>query len=228
MVVGAGLAWALWGGIPDQVEIQAEMVRQGAFTTVTADASGAVTSVEAVPGDLVDDGDVIVRMSSGGGTHTVVSSTAGTVQGIYVEVGAEVAPGDPLASIVDEASSATLFAVSYVDADDAVSLKSLPQALVFPATVDASQYGSLIGRVTFVADVPATQAEMSAALQSQALASAFLEITGGVPYLVIVGFEEPPTWTNDQEPPFGITDGTRADVIATIGVERPIDILFGG
>ncbi len=227
-VVLLALSWGIWGGIPNQVEMQVEMTRAGAFSVVSSDSDGTVSRLLVSPGETVSSGTVLVAVDTANGTASVVSGVSGTIQGLSVSVGAQISVGDQVATVVDDSSAGELQAVTYVDSSDAVELRTLPDSLVSPHNVDASQYGSLIGKVTFVADIPATLAEMTATLQSETLAGSLLETTRGVPYLVLIGFDAPPLWTNDQEPPFDIVDGTPADAIATIGVERPIDLLFGG
>ncbi|MCP4374641.1 MAG: hypothetical protein GY794_00455 [bacterium] len=228
IVVILASAWGIWGGIPNQLVMTVEMIRKDAMVTVTADTAGKVQRTWVVPGDTVNFGDPILTISSGGRETPLKALAPGTVQGFSVSIGDSFAAGDPLATVVNEKSRGTLRAVTYVNASDAVELRGRPDTLVTPATVDTALYGRLIGVVSFVADVPASSKEMAVTLRSTLLAESLFKATGGVPYLVSITFDDPPHWSNDRNPSFQITHGTSAQAIATIGMVRPIDLLFGG
>ena len=98
---------------------------------------------------------------------------------------------------------------------------------VLPATVDPTVFGSLSGRVSFVSTLPASYASMVATLQSEPLADEFHAAAAGVPYLVVVEFDDPPVWTNDDPPPGLVVDATPAEISGVVSRERPISLLFG-
>lgn len=227
LLLAASLAWGIWGGIPNQITMSTELVREGAFSANVSGVGGTVTQIFVAPGDSVTAGDPILTVSSDAVERDILAGASGTVQGISVVEGDETRPGEPVATVVDETSHGVLSAVTYVGPDDAVELRSLPVVSVAPAVVDAASFGRLEGVVAFVADVPASPTQMAATLQSTALADSLLQSTGGVAYLVRIAFDEPLRWTNDDAPPFDIVDGTAAEAIATLSVERPIDLLFG-
>lgn len=221
------LVWSVAGEIPERVSVGGVMTRQGAIVEVLAPSSGVVTEVATTPSHHVAAGDVLATLQdSDGNAVQIVAPTAGVVQGVGVRTSMEVTAGSPVATIVEESSTTTLRAITYVSPLVVQQLSGIDDVTVVPASVDQAEYGSLEGTISFVADVPASAAEMATVLGTEELADEFDQVSGGIPYLVVIEFDEPPVWSNDDAPPFEIVAGTIAEISAIVSRERPIDRVF--
>jgi len=234
IAIGVGLAavlallvWGFVGSIPERFSVGGVMTRPDAIVRVVAPGTGTVASVSVAAGSSIEAGAPLATITdSDGDTVKVTSTVDGIVQGIATGVGLEVAAGDIVATVLDESAKGGLSVVTYVESTEALELAGVDEVTVAPATVDQNTYGSLDGRVAFVADVPASSTAMIEQLNNEALATEFMNNTGGAPYLVIIEFDDPPQWTGEA-PPFEIVAGTLAEVSAITSRERPIHTLFG-
>ena len=222
------VVWSVVGRIPQSVTVSGMLVRAGAETTAHAPTGGVVSTSAVGPGDTVQTGDPLVTLVGDDGSAVQVESPArGTVQEVAVRPGATVDAGAVVASILDTRATGHLRAVTYVEAPTAAELSGAQDVTVLPATVDPTVHGSLEGDVAFVATLPASHASMVATLQSEALADEFHAAAAGVPYLVVVEFDDPPAWTNGDAPPGLLVDATLAEVSGVVSRDRPITLLFG-
>ena len=184
--------WAFAGSIPERISVPGVMTRPGAVVEVFAEAAGTVSAVSVVTGQTVATGTPSSTMTGEDGSQLdVVSTIDGVVQGVSARAGLIVSAGTSMATIVDEASDAPLRALAYLNPADIQSLGVTDRVTVAPAAVNGTKYGSLVGHVTFVGDVPASIPEMGEELGSTALAQEFSQATGGISYLVIVEFDDP-------------------------------------
>lgn len=222
-------AWGVFGRVPQVVTVPGVLVRAGAESVARAKSPGSVRELQIRVGDRLDVGDVVLTVATRDGDVEVVeASSGGTVQEVTVAVGESVDAGTVVARILDTRSEAPLEAVAYVDGITASQLGGATDVTVQPASVDPTEYGSLEGTVGFVSTLPASVDSMATTLQSEALADSLLRAAGGVAYLVVVEFDDPPRWTNDDPPPFLLADSTLADVSGVVTSKRPISLLFGG
>lgn len=235
LAAAAGLAvvvvffvWATVATIPDRITVGATMIRADALAGVLVPDAGIVTSVLVKPGDSVETGDMVAALSPGDGSSSDVNAPiSGVVQEVLVVEGDSVMAGDAIAIVIDESSTESLQAVTYVGPQDANALRAIDTVTVQPSTVDTTMYGALVGRVSFVSQVPASLVSMTNMLGSSALAMSFSSDTNGLAYLVVVDFGDTLEWTNGSAPSFDIIDGTLAQLSAIISDDRPIDLILG-
>ena len=96
-----------------------------------------------------------------------------------------------------------------------------------PSTVKQEEFGSLVGRVKSVADVPTSRQAMMAVLADSDLVERFTREIG-LPLQVIVELERDPAtlsgyrWTSSQGPPLRISPGTLCHASVNVKEQAPI------
>jgi len=110
--------------------------------TYTAESSGTVRTIYISAGDKVEEGDKLVRLSSGG---TVTADFAGTVNAVNVEEGDEVGSGDSLVQVADFEHMQVSFRVDEYDigevqVGDAVTVTATATEQTFESSVATINY----------------------------------------------------------------------------------------
>jgi multidrug resistance efflux pump len=246
-VILAALLWGFVGRVPRTVSGQAILAQPGGITNVVATAPGMVTEVMVAPGDLIAPGQVIARLQAladlddvpaagavaspvADRSIAVVSPQRGRVVELLVDPGNVVDIGDPVASF--EGDDDTVIAFMYVS--DAVGKQIDPgmKVQVSPATVDASQYGYLVGRVESVSEYPVTERGLTRLLDNDQLVRQLL--SDGPVLQVVIELEENPatesgyTWSSPKGPPYELSHGTFAEAAIVLDEQRPIELVLPG
>lgn len=216
-VVAFGI-WSVFGSIPEHRSMLSVFERSGAVTTVLADASGTLTEVDVVPGDVVVAGDVLgVVTAADGSEHALASSGDGVVQEVAGARGDVIAQGARFVLVLDERSDAPLYAFTYLGAADAAALQVGADVEMTPLGSDAEP---LSGTVDFVGTLPTDRPAVLADVRNEELTDTLIAEAGGVAHLVRVRVE---TGADDARP----VDGSTAVMEITLATDRPIDVLFG-
>jgi HlyD family secretion protein len=156
----------------------------------------------------------------------VVSPYAGQVLELKVYRGSPISEGAPVISIQPDVEA--LEVLVYVRSSRAKDVKPGMDAEVSPGTVRREEYGFLRGKVTFVADYPATPASMMRNLENESLIQALS--VGPVTELRIAlepaGTPSGYLWSSRQGPPLQLSSGTLCTALIVTRTQRPITLVL--
>ena len=158
----------------------------------------------------------------------VVSSYSGRVLEIMVARGNMVHEGTNMLTL--EKLSSGLESVIFVPAFHGKKVKVGMSVHISPSTVQAEEYGFMIGKVHSVSELPTTPEGMLGVLQSETLVS---ELTGNRAHIKMVATleadETTPSgykWSSSKGPPLNIYSGTICTAFIMIGEKRPISYVI--
>jgi HlyD family secretion protein len=146
------------------------------------------------------------------------------------EQGAMVNQGESLFTLdLTGRTVAALEALVYVPAKDGKRVAAGMVVQIAPATVRPEEFGYLLGKVTYVSDLPASARSMSRVLKNDSLVAT---LTGGTPpHEVHVDLlpdsiaESGYKWTTAKGPPMKIQSGTLGTAAIVIESRRPIEMV---
>ena len=159
-------------------------------------------------------------------TWRVRTTVAGRVTEIKSQLGANLAPGDPVLSI--ETGEEGLDVLIYVSPGDGKRVAPGMPVLVSPSTARRETYGAMNGTVQSLSEFPASPSGMAAVLQNQDLVESFS--AAGPPYPGRVALTPNPAstsgfdWTSLRGEDLVITPGTLASVEIRVANEPPITL----
>lgn len=242
-VIVAAVVWGFVGSVPTTVSAQAILIHQGGGQRIVATSSGQVLTVSVNEGEVVSQGQVIGWLETLSPSAAqansasqpkqqipIISPITGRIDEVLAAPGSVVSVGDPVATI--EALNAKLEAYAYVPIGPGKQLKSGMTVQVSPTSVDASQYGYLIGHVQSVSDFPVTEQGLSQLLNNDTLTNQLLGL-GPVLQVIVTLAPDPHTpsgfkWSSPKGPPFALTHGTLAGAQIIIAQHRPIHLVLPG
>lgn len=158
----------------------------------------------------------------------VLSPYAGRVLEVVADRGDVVNPGTPLLSV--EVLSENLEAVLFVPASAGKRVQPGMVVRVSPSTVKREEYGSILGKVTWVAEFPSSSRGMTRLLGNEALVTSLME--QGPPIQVNVALTpdaSTPTgfrWSSSKGPSIKISSGTLAAGDVVVKADRPISLVI--
>lgn len=218
LLLAIAVVWGFAGSVVTTVQGSGLLIRENAVSTILAPHVGRVEEVFVREDDHVEEGDLILRLSSFGDTAgeltDVTSPQAGRVL-IVAAQGSIVEQSLPLASVEDP--SRPLRAVVYVAAADAFKVMTGMRTKVQPATNFGEDTSVLVGTVERAARFPADRDDMMFRLQNEGWVDS-LSAMGPVLEVVI-----------DVAPkaqPERFYSGTPCNAAITIDQRRPIDFLL--
>lgn len=164
----------------------------------------------------------------------VLAPYAGRVVEAKVNAGQVVTRGTPLLTIERdrEGGHGAPVAILYVGAQDGKRLAEGMRVEVSPSSTRREEHGFIHGRVTRVADVPASSAGLLRTLQNDQLVRSFTTAFGGTPFEVEVALDADAAtrsglrWSTAAGPDFAIESGTLADGEFTVRRVRLIGLAF--
>ena len=161
-------------------------------------------------------------------TWRIRATEAGRVTEIKSQLGASLAPGEPVLSI--ETGAEGMDVLIYVSPADGKRVAPGMPVLVSPGTARRETYGAMNGTVQDLSEFPASPGGMAAVLRNQDLAESFSQ--NGPPYpgrvaltpnpLSVSGFD----WTSQRGEELAITPGTLASVEIRVANEPPIALVL--
>jgi HlyD family secretion protein len=159
----------------------------------------------------------------------VFAPVDGEVVELKVSAGGTVSEDAPVVTIQPDRNAA-LEIVAYVPADMAKECRRSMLVQVSPSIAKREEFGYMEGRVTFVADYPATAAAIMRQFQNESLISA-LSGTGPVSEVRANLDPDPSTfsgfrWSSSKGPAIRITAGTISDIHIVTRVQSPADLLM--
>lgn len=164
----------------------------------------------------------------------VLAPYSGRVVEAKVNEGQVVGRGTPLLTIErdPEGGRGAPVALLYVTAQDGKRLAEGMVVEVSPSSTRREEHGFIHGRVTRVAEVPASSAGLLRTLQNDQLVQSFTTALGGTPFEVEVALQRDPAtrsglrWSTGSGPDFTIESGTLADGEFTVRQVRLIGLAF--
>ena len=192
---------------------------------------GFVTEVLVQTGDHVEQGQALAQMRQRDGQVVDIEApVGGDVATILVKPGTYSDVGTPVFTLV--ADDDELIAVVYVPAQEGKVVRNGMRVFVSPSTAPAAQYGSMLGTVGSVSELPASPARIRLNLGDNDDLVDFL--TGGEPVLEIaVALELDPStpsgyrWSSGSGPPFTISAATLGTATIVIDEGSPASQIFG-
>lgn len=162
----------------------------------------------------------------------VRSTASGSVAEVKVAVGDVVTAGTPLLSLVPEGRDKAkdgLIAQVFIAAGEGKKVRPGMPVQVAPTTVKREEYGSIMGRVRNVSDIPVTTEGMMRVLKNQQLVRDLSH--AGTPIRIEVELERADTpsgyrWSSSQGAKLSIDQGTLVTGFVTVRRVRLITMLF--
>ena len=158
----------------------------------------------------------------------ILSPYSGRVLEVLANRGDVVNPGTPILSV--EVLSENLQAVLFVPASTGKKVQPGMTVRLSPSTVKREEYGSLLGKVTWVAEFPSTARGMIRLLGNEALVTKLM--TQGPPIQVNVALTRDPAtptgyrWSSSRGPNLKISSGTLASGDIVVQEDRPIRLII--
>lgn len=158
----------------------------------------------------------------------VLSPFSGRVLEVLADRGSVVTPGTPVLSV--EVLSEDLMAVLFVPASAGKKVQKGMVVQVSPSTVKREEYGSMLGRVVWVAEFPSSARGMTRLLGNEALVTKLM--TEGPPIQVNVALIRDPAtptgyrWSSSRGPSLKISSGTLASGGVVVKEDRPIALVI--
>jgi HlyD family secretion protein len=160
----------------------------------------------------------------------VRSPYTGRIVEIAVELGAVIDRGESLVTLNPTGRTvAALTAMAYVPAADGKRISPGMAVQIVPSTVKAEEFGYMLGKVTYVSDLPATARSMMRALKSEELVKAMMGTTP--PHEVHIDLLPDPStasgyrWSSAQGPPIRIESGTLCQAAIIVDSRHPIEMV---
>lgn len=158
----------------------------------------------------------------------ILSPYSGRVLEVLASRGDVVNPGTPILSV--EVLSENLQAVLFVPASAGKKVQTGMTVRVTPSTVKREEYGSMLGKVTWVAEFPSTARGMTRLLGNEALVTRLMQ--QGPPIQVNVALQRDrstPTgyrWSSSHGPNIKISSGTLASGDVVVQEDRPFRLVI--
>jgi len=158
----------------------------------------------------------------------VLSPYSGRVLEVLANRGDVVNPGTAILSV--EVLSENLQAVLFVPATAGKKVQKGMEVRISPSTVKREEYGSLLGKVTWVAEFPSTSRGMIRLLGNEALVAKLME--QGPPIQVNVELERDPStptgyrWSSSRGPSLKISSGTLASGDVVVQEDPPFRLVI--
>ena len=161
----------------------------------------------------------------------IVSLYTGRVIETAVDVGDIVQSGTPLIRIeLMGRDIKTMEAVMYFPAAEGKRVQQGMTAQVAPVIVEQSEFGYLLGLVTYVADYPSTREGMMRTLQNETLVRELSQ--GGAPIEVRADLIPDPRtpsgykWSSSRGPDVRLQTGTACFSMVTVARQKPIGLVI--
>lgn len=224
--------WGVFGRIITTLEQPGLLTTSPPVEFVPAPEPGQVAALLVQPGDTVEAGQALARLSPADAEAdpvTVTSPTSGRVIALRTTPGEPVDAGTPLLSLAAyDPDALRQVVIAFVPLEDRQRLKVGMEVQVLPATVEAETYGYLGGRVASVAGFAATREELLAALGDPGYAD---ELAASGPVFEVrvaleTGDDGAFVWSASDGPDFDLVSGTPCLLKIEMDAERPISRVF--
>lgn len=225
LVLGAALAWGIFGRITTRLELAGTLTLSNPVTLVTAQDTGYVSQLDVESGDVVFSDQVMAYITTPAGPVEVRSPVPGRVLARRVTVGTPVEPDMPLLSLeVFDSEGQQRNVVTYATLAERQQLETGMSADILPATVASERYGYLQGTVRTIGEYAATPEEIRAVLGENAAVEALMARSPVFEVRIALDTEADGTlaWTASDGPPEDLLSGTPCQIRIAVERERPI------
>ena len=161
----------------------------------------------------------------------VISPYTGRVLNIGVDEGGLVSHGEPICKLELMGNDIkNLEAVVYFPAGSGKKVRPGMTAQISPSTVEQSEYGFMLGLVTYVSEYPSTGQSMMKSLKNEALVKELS--AGGAPIMVKVDLIPAPKtpsgykWSSSEGPTIKLQTGTLCFGNVTVSSQKPISLVI--
>jgi len=160
--------------------------------------------------------------------ETVVSPYSGEILELKVSPGSTVTEGEAVLSIQPDVDM--LEALVYVSSSRAKEVHSGMEVQISPSSVKREEFGFMKGKVTFIADYPATSAALMRNFQNELLVTS-LTSSGPITEVRVAlerdaGSPSGFMWSSSLGPPVRISNGTLCDTEIVTRRQPPITLLL--
>jgi HlyD family secretion protein len=160
--------------------------------------------------------------------QTVDAPVAGTVTEISASLGDVVATGTPIVRISTNAQKMDV--LLFVSPADGKRVKPGFSASIEPSVVKREEFGSVVGIVASISELPLSNAAINAILHNDKLVEQFSQ--NGSPVVIRADLISDPntvsqlTWTTGSGPNFDIESGTMAKAAITVSTQAPVSLIL--
>jgi HlyD family secretion protein len=160
--------------------------------------------------------------------QTVDAPVAGTVNEISASLGDVVAMGTPIVRISTNAQEMDV--LLFVSPADGKRVKLGFSVSVEPSVVKREEFGSVVGTVSSISELPLSNAAINAILHNDKLVEQFSK--NGSPVVIRADLISDPnnvsqlTWTTGSGPDFDIESGTMAKAAITVSIQSPVSLIL--
>ena len=159
--------------------------------------------------------------------QVVYSPAAGVVTEIDINIGVHVESGQQLLTIEQHGKGLTMYA--YVPVTKGKKVQLGMKAQVAPTFVERDLYGSILGKVIRISDLPVDPALLQKRFGNEEVVKSL--IGGGPPLEIHIELEKDPStesgflWTSSKGPPVQITAGSGASISIITREMHPVDLI---
>jgi len=160
---------------------------------------------------------------------TILSPYAGRVVELKTGPGMLVNQGSPVLTIERAGTKGSLEAVIYLSAAEGKKVRPDMVGQIVPSTVRREEHGFMIGKVSYVADYPATPQSMQLLLQNDALVR---DLAGDAPPIEVRAAIQPAAnqsgyqWSSAAGAPVTLSSGTLCRAEIVVERQRPISLVI--
>lgn len=162
----------------------------------------------------------------------IYSSESGVVLEVLINEGAYVQAGSPLIHLeyASEINPSSLF-YGFVSIKEGKQIHKGLKVEIEPTTVNAEEYGAMIGVVREISLFAVSKEDMSSLIQNEQLINYLMHGQVAVMQMTIEPIKDSTTvsgykWTSRKGPPFKISTGTVAKISTIAGHTKPIFYFF--
>lgn len=161
-------------------------------------------------------------------TATIVSPYTGRVVELKAGPGMLINQGGPVLTVERAGASGGLEAVIYLSAAEGKKVRPEMLGQITPSTVRREEHGFMLGKVSYVADYPATRQSMMLLLQNEALVR---DLAGDAPPIEVRAAMLPAAnqsgyqWSSAAGAPVTLSSGTLCRAEIVVERQRPISLV---
>lgn len=236
LLLGIGLllagvvVWGVVGRIPTTVTGQGILtfVSNSVLPIQSLDA-GTIDDVFVTPGESIQQGDVIARLTKTNGDLTeVISPYTGRILSLETPVGTEIALNQNVAYVERfNETDRKPEAIIYIPITQAIQVTPGMEVQISPLNVQQSQFGFIQGRVKSVGENIASNDDLRRVLNReeivQAIASQGLVVEIHIELIASDDFASGVLWSSNTAQQLQIQEGTPCGASITIKQEPPIN-----
>jgi multidrug efflux pump subunit AcrA (membrane-fusion protein) len=233
MIVMTGfVVWSFVGRLPLTVSGIGLLTHPLGVTAVQSTYQGIVVDVLVDPGDEVDAGQELVRLTDGLGQRQAVTSPfRGIAVAVSVAGGQVLSVGTPVASVERrDAPDDRLVAMLFVPADESVGVAPGDPAQLAVSSAPPQAFGLLRGRVRSISPYPLTAQALIGLLGDPLAVQTY--VRGGAPRQVVVDLIPDPTtrsgfaWTSTGGPPYALRSQVKTVGTIVLGAKSPVSFIL--